>query len=78
MDPNTNNFFFASHGVILELRNNTMWFWEGFEPHGTTVSTNTLASPAANYTRAAIRNQQMEGQWTRVSVLPKAVAQAHR
>lgn len=54
------------------------WFWDAaVDHHGTTVSLEALTNPQ-KVTSAFMKNNPDSAQWTRASVLPKAVAQAYQ
>jgi len=75
MPRHTRNFFYGSHGLVVELQQGAQWFWEGAkDEHGTTSS--DFSQPPNLITMAHIRNHLKCGQLTRVSVLPTAVVNA--
>ena len=60
------------------MAENMFWFWDAAKDHhGTTVSYDAMSKPQ-KITGAFIKKNPEYGQWTRVSVLPKAVKRAHK
>jgi len=61
----------------MELADKPEWFWDAaLEEHGT--MTGDFSQPSYKLTKAHIKGNLDTAQYTRVSVLPKAVAAAHR
>ncbi|TFK18405.1 hypothetical protein FA15DRAFT_660700 [Coprinopsis marcescibilis] len=78
LNRNTSNFVWASHAVIVEMSSNMYWYWKADEDgHGTTVNIQNIKNPEAKLTPTLIRNSAGDAQWTRVSVLSRAVANGH-
>ena len=74
------NFYWASHDLILELKEQAHWFWDGSkDEHGTTIGSDDFKDEESKPpTSAFVRDHLEDAQLTRVSVLPKAVASSFR
>jgi hypothetical protein len=60
--------------LILELNEGSHWFWRAdVDAHGTTTNMIAMAYPG-RWKTTAIRDDGDNAQWTRVSTIPKAVA----
>jgi len=60
------------------MAQNMYWFWDAAaDYHGTTVSYESWANPQ-KITPGFIKKNPEFAQWTRASVLPKAVVQAQK
>ena len=69
------NFFLASYKLLIELAVGTLWAWFAAEDfHGTTANTLQLHQP--DNWQQRIKLKPDKGQWTVISVLPKAVTSA--
>ena len=63
--------------MILELNKGTHWFWRAdVDAHGTTTNMIAMAYPGRWKTTAINDDEGDNSQWTRVSTIPKAVADA--
>lgn len=63
--------------MILELNEGTHWFWRAdINAHGTTTNMIAMAYPGRWKTTAINDDDGDNAQWTRVSTIPKAVADA--
>jgi hypothetical protein len=72
MPCDESNFVWTSHKLVVEMKENMMWFWNAVvEAHGTTHS--ALSMRKENWKLYA-RDYPDHGQWTRVMTIPQAVA----
>jgi hypothetical protein len=63
----------TKYRLLLEMKSDMMWFWNSNEDdHGTTVSEYALDNGSINISNNDIITTTM-GQWTSVSVIPRAV-----
>lgn len=68
------NFVYVSHKLIVEMRQNMLWFWDASkDSHGTTHC--HLSSSETKWKEFATSDED-SGQWTRVMTMPHAVATA--
>jgi len=75
------NFYWSSHRLIVELKEQAHWFWDASkDEHGTTIGSDDIKDEKHKPpTSAFVRDHLEDAQLTRVSVLPKAVASSfHR
>jgi hypothetical protein len=74
---NESNFVWTSHNLIVELDHMAYWFWNAPEDaHGTTQNSMALKHPL-RYSGFILDPQYKDkAQWTRVFVIPTAVAAA--
>lgn len=71
------NFVWASHGLLVEMAHNTLWFWDSKnDHHGTTL--NSLMLAKSSLTPKARRDNASLAQWTRVYTIPERVQKAYR
>jgi hypothetical protein len=72
MPCDESNFVWTSHKLVVEMKENMMWFWDAaVDAHGTTHS--ALSMRKENWKLYA-RDYPDHGQWTRVLTIPHAVA----
>jgi hypothetical protein len=77
LDRLSHNFFWTDFKLIVEMTTNMLWYWRAdMEEHGTTVGEYVLSQSSA-MSASQLRARLREGQITRVSTIPKAVASAH-
>jgi len=70
------NFVWGNHQVILELNENSHWFWRAnIDAHGTTTNKAVMQHPR-KWKTLEFLNKEDVAQWTRVNTIPKAVADA--
>jgi hypothetical protein len=71
------NFVWGNHKLIVELNEGTHWFWcADVDAHGTTTNNVAMSYPGKWKASAICDDEDGIGQWTRVSTIPKAVADA--
>jgi hypothetical protein len=64
-----------SHRLLVEMKTDARWLWHAADDyHGTT--TGDFTTSPEKLTMGYIKNNIENGQWTKVSVLPKAVLSA--
>lgn len=71
------NFVWGNHKLIVQLNEGTHWFWRAnIDAHGTTANNIAMSYPGRWKTSVILDDKGNLGQWTRVSTIPKAVADA--
>ena len=75
----TSNFVWTSHGLLVEMTENTHWYWDASrDSHGTTVGKLTLDNPRESLSDKFITKYADEAQWTKASTFPARVVKARQ
>jgi len=70
------NFVLGNHWVILELNEDSHWFWRAnVDAHGTTTNQIAMQHPK-KWKAPNFLDKEDVAQWTRANTIPKAVADA--
>jgi hypothetical protein len=73
----TSNFVWNSHGLLVELIENTHWYWDASaDSHGSTIGKLAIDYPKEKLNPTFMMKFADEAQWTRVSTIPKRVVDA--
>jgi hypothetical protein len=75
----TSNFVYTSHGLLVEMTENTHWFWDASrDHHGTTLGKLTLENTRQHLSSSFMTKFADEAQWTRASTFPTRVVEARQ
>jgi hypothetical protein len=67
----------TSHNLIVELNDQTFWYWNApKDAHGTTQNMLALTNPKKYQRFITHSKYKDQAQWTRVFVMPHAVVEA--
>ena len=73
------NFVWTSHRLLVEMTENTHWYWDASrDHHGTTAGKLTLDNPGSNLSQTFITKFANDAQWTKASTFPKKVVEARQ
>lgn len=72
------NFVYTSHGLVIELADQTYWFWNSpDDAHGSTLNHLALTHPGSYHRYVTLETADNRAQWTRVLVMPRSVVAAN-